>query len=165
MSTFGEELRSQRISRGIALEQITAVTKISQRHLVALEQDRYQQLPGGILSKGIVRGYAGALGLDTHDWTDRFLKATTQVGLTVDTVDNSWTTFASNVGKERIQRREALEQRLRWVGAFVLLAIVAVAGFLTVRYVGVRAGWWSSVIPVPARAQAIGAHIASWFSR
>jgi len=160
MSTFGEELRSQRLSRGIALEQITAVTKISQRHLVALEQDRYQQLPGGILSKGIVRGYAGAIGLDTRDWTDRFLRATTQVGLTVDTPDNGWATFASNVGKERIQRREALEQRLRWVGAVVLVALVAVAGYLTVRYVGVRAGWWSSVVPVPA--QAVVAHVASW---
>ena len=165
MSTFGEELRSQRLSRGIALEQITAVTKISQRHLVALEQDRYQQLPGGILSKGIVRGYAGAIGLDTRDWTDRFLRATNQVGLTVDTADNGWATFASNVGKERIQRREAMEQRLRWVGAVVLVAIVAVAGYLTVRYVGVRAGWWGSVVPVPAKAQAVVAHAASWFSR
>lgn len=165
MSTFGEELRSQRLSRGIALEQITAVTKISQRHLVALEQDRYQQLPGGILSKGIVRGYAGAVGLDARDWTDRFLKATTQVGLTIDTADNSWAAFASNVGKERIQRREAMEQRLRWFGAAVLVAIVAVAGYLTVRYVGVRAGWWSSVVPVPAKAQAVAAHVASWFGR
>ena len=50
-----------------------------------------------------------------------------QMGLTVDTPDNGWATFASNVGKERIQRREAIEQRLRWVGAVVLVAMVAVA--------------------------------------
>jgi cytoskeleton protein RodZ len=162
MSTFGEELRSQRLSRVIPLEQITAVTKISQRHLVALEQDRFQQLPGGILSKGIVRGYVSAIGLDTRDWTDRFVRATNQVGLTIDTPDNGWATFASNVGKERIQRREAIEQRLRWVGAVVLVAMVAVAGYLTVRYVGVRAGWWSSIMPVPAKAQAVVAHVASW---
>ena len=64
MGNFGEDLRMERMSRGIALEDITAVTKISQRHLVALEQERFRLLPGGILSKGIVRGYAGALGLD-----------------------------------------------------------------------------------------------------
>src|SRR5579862_8807198 len=97
MSTFGEELRTQRLSRGIALEHITAVTKISQRHLVALEQDKFQQLPGGILSKGIVRGYAGAVGLDTRDWTDRFLKASVQTGVTVEPADSGWTTFAANV--------------------------------------------------------------------
>jgi len=36
------------------LEQITAVTKISQQYLIALEQERFRLLPGGILSKGIV---------------------------------------------------------------------------------------------------------------
>src|SRR6185437_9672775 len=140
MSTFGQELRSQRISRGIALEQITAVTKISLRHLMALEQDRFQQLPGGILSKGIVRGYAGAVGLDTRDWTDRFLRASNQSGVAMNPADDGWATFASNVAKERMERREALEQRLRWVGAVVLVALVAAVGFLTVRYYGVRAG-------------------------
>jgi hypothetical protein len=57
MGNFGEDLRMERLSRGIALEDITAVTKISQRHLLALEQERFRLLPGGILSKGIVRGY------------------------------------------------------------------------------------------------------------
>ena len=159
MSTFGEELRSQRVSRGIPLEQITAVTKISLRHLVALEQDRFQQLPGGILSKGIVRGYAGAIGLDTRDWTDRFLKASHQEA---EPADAGWTTFAANVAKERLERREAMEQRLRWVGAVVLVALVAALSFLTVRYYGVHAGWWSSVIPLPAKATQTVSHVASW---
>jgi cytoskeletal protein RodZ len=165
MSTFGEELRSHRLSRGVALEQITAVTKISLRHLVALEQDRFQQLPGGILSKGIVRGYAGALGLDTRDWTDRFLQASMQTGITVDPAGDGWATFASNVAKERLARREAMEQRLRWIGAVVLVVLVAALGFLTVRYVGVRAGWWSSLVPIPAKANAVVSHVASWMKR
>lgn len=164
MSTFGEELRSQRLSRGIALEQITAVTKISLRHLMALEQDRFQQLPGGILSKGIVRGYAGVLGLDTRDWTDRFVRASSQTGLAVDATGEGWATFASNVAKERMERREAIEQRLRWVGAVVLVALIAALGFLTVRYYGVRAGWWSSMVPLPAKANAVVSHVASWIS-
>ena len=75
MGSFGEDLRMERLSRGVALEDITAITKISQHHLVALEQERFRLLPGGILSKGIVRGYAGAIGLDQEDWTQRFLLA------------------------------------------------------------------------------------------
>src|SRR5215469_10174116 len=112
MGTFSEDLRMERTSRGIALEHITAVTKISQHHLVALEQGEFRQLPGGILSKGIVRGYAGALGLDQSDWTERFLKATTASGVSVE--DPDWTSFAFNVGKARMERREAAEFRLRW---------------------------------------------------
>ena len=167
MSTFGEELRSQRLSRGIALEEITAVTKICQRHLVALEQDKYRQLPGGILAKGIVRGYAGAIGLDEGDWTARFLKATTDSGQPIED-EGGWTAFASNVGKDRLVRREAMEMRLRWIGALVLLCMVTAAGYFTVRYFGVRAGWWSTLLPVhtaAAKAHALGVHIAAWFSR
>ena len=146
MGSFGEDLRKERLSRGIALEQITAVTKIAQRHLIALEQERFRLLPGGILNKGIVRGYAGAIGLDPQDWTERFLRAYSASGQIVDD-DRGWAAFASNVGKARILRREALELRLRWVGAGLLLLVVCTAIFLFVRYYGHRAGWWSTVLP------------------
>jgi cytoskeletal protein RodZ len=146
MGSFGEDLRMERISRGVALEEITAVTKISQRHLVALEQERFRQLPGGILNKGIVRGYAGALGLDERDWTDRFLKAYSASVQALDE-EQSWTAFAANVGRSRIQHREAMELRVRWLGAALLLLLVALAGFFAVRYYGVRTGWWPSLLP------------------
>lgn len=149
MGSFGEDLRMERIARGIALEQIAAITKISQHHLVALEQDRFLNLPGGILNKGIVRGYAAAIGVDQHDWTERFLKAYTASGHTVE-VDNGWTTFASNVGRARMERHAAQELRMRWIGAVVLLALVSVAGFFTVRYFGMRAGWWPTILPTRA---------------
>jgi cytoskeletal protein RodZ len=164
MGSFGEDLRMERISRGIALEQITAVTKISQHHLVALEHDRFQQLPGGILNKGIVRGYAGAVGLDQNDWTQRFLQAYNAYGHPVDD-DRNWTAFASNVGRSRIERHDAEEIRLRWIGAALLLAVVCVAGFFTVRYFGVRAGWWPTLLPMQkasASAHALFMAVHGW---
>ena len=147
MGSFGEDLRMERLSRGIALEDITAVTKISQRHLIALEQERFRLLPGGILSKGIVRGYASAVGLDQEDWTKRFIKAYIASGQMLEE-ERSWTAFASNVGKSRILRREAVEIRLRWIGALLLILLIAAAGFLTVRYYGLRAGWWATLLPI-----------------
>jgi len=147
MGNFGEDLRKERLERGFALEDISAVTKISQRHLIALEQEKFRLLPGGILSKGIVRGYAGAIGLDPQEWTERFLQAHNTAGQMADD-DSGWTTFASNVGKARILRREAIEVRLRWIGAGLLLMAVAAAAFLTVRYYGVREGWWRSLLPI-----------------
>jgi cytoskeletal protein RodZ len=146
MGNFGEDLRMERLSRGVALEDITAVTKISQRHLVALEQERFRLLPGGILSKGIVRGYASALGLDQQDWTERFLKAYRASGQPIDD-DRGWTAFASNVGKARMMRREAMQLRLRWAGAVLLLLLVAAAAFLTLRYLGMREGRWTTLLP------------------
>jgi cytoskeleton protein RodZ len=147
MGNFGEDLRKERVSRGVALEHITAVTKIAQRHLVALEQERFRLLPGGILSKGIVRGYAGALGLDQQDWTERFLRAYTASGQITDS-DSDWTAFASNVGRARILRREAVEMRLRWLGAGLLLLAVVAATFIGIRVYGMHAGWWNTVLPL-----------------
>src|SRR5579863_3774512 len=163
MGSFGEDLRMERTSRGIALEHITAVTKISQHHLLALEQERFRQLPGGILSKGIVRGYAGAVGLDPRDWTNRFVQAYSASGLVLE--DPNWSAFASNVGKARLQQREAAEARLRWVGALFLLLTVGFAGYLMVRYYGMRSGWWPSLLPanpVTARLHAVYISVRSW---
>jgi cytoskeleton protein RodZ len=147
MANFGEELRKERVSRGVALEEITAVTKIAQRHLIALEQERFRLLPGGILNKGIVRGYAGALGLDPQDWTDRFMRAYNASGETTVEDDHGWTTFASNVGRARILRREAVEMRLRWLGAGLLALAAIAATYLCIRFYGLRAGWWTTVLP------------------
>ena len=147
MGSFGEDLRMERVSRGIALEQITAETKISQQHLIALEQERFRLLPGGILSKGIVRGYAGAVGLDQGDWTERFLKAYVASGQMLDD-DRSWMEFASNVGKARIQRRDAAEMRLRRVGTMLLVLVALAGACLALRYLGLRAGWWPALLPI-----------------
>ena len=147
MGNFGEDLRKERLTRGVALEDISAVTKISRRHLIALEQERFRLLPGGILSKGIVRGYAGALGLDAQDWTERFLRACDASGQMSDD-ERGWTTFASNVGKARILHREAVEVRLRWLGAILMLLAVAAGGFLAFRYYGLRQNWWSTLLPM-----------------
>ncbi len=153
MGRFGEDLRMERLARGIALEEITAKTKISQRHLLALEQERFRLLPGGILSKGIVRGYANALGLDEQDWTERFLRACDDAGQAAED-ERGWTTFASNVGKARIMRHDAVELRLRWAGAMILVFVVLAAGFLIVRYYGLRAGWWTTLLPTHIFASA-----------
>ncbi|MGB0065398.1 MAG: helix-turn-helix transcriptional regulator [Terracidiphilus sp.] len=165
MGNFGEDLRKERLTRGVALEDITAVTKISQRHLIALEQERFRLLPGGILSKGIVRGYAAALGLDPQDWTQRFLNATNASG---QRSDEDWTAFASNVGKARILRREAAEIRLRWIGAGLLLLAVLIGAFLVVRYYGVLHGWWPTLLPLHQTSSALHAawnHVAHLFTQ
>jgi len=64
MGAFGDRLRREREMRGITLNEITESTKISRRHLEALEGEHFDQLPGGVFNKGFVRAYARFLGLD-----------------------------------------------------------------------------------------------------
>lgn len=64
MGVFGDRLRREREMRGITLDEITESTKISRRHLEALEGEHFDQLPGGVFNKGFVRAYAHFLGID-----------------------------------------------------------------------------------------------------
>jgi cytoskeleton protein RodZ len=64
MGAFGDRLRREREMRGITLDEITESTKISRRHLEALEGEHFDQLPGGVFNKGFVRAYAHFLGID-----------------------------------------------------------------------------------------------------
>ena len=146
MGNFGDELRSERLNRGIALEKITEITKISHRHLVALEENEFRVLPGGILNKGIVRSYVKVLGLDEGDWISRFQRAYVASGQLLED-DRNWIEFAANVGRARVRPRDAATERLKWAGALLLLAVVALAGFFAVRYYGYRLGWWQTVVP------------------
>jgi cytoskeleton protein RodZ len=61
---FGDRLRREREMRGITLDEITESTKVSRRHLEALEGEHFDQLPGGVFNKGFVRAYARFLGID-----------------------------------------------------------------------------------------------------
>jgi cytoskeleton protein RodZ len=75
MASFGEKLRHERELRGITLREIAEVTKISVRFLQALEDDRFEALPGGLFPRAFVRQYAGFLGLDPTALADEFAAA------------------------------------------------------------------------------------------
>jgi cytoskeleton protein RodZ len=64
MGAFGDRLRREREMRSITLDEISESTKISRRHLEALEGEHFDQLPGGVFNKGFVRAYAHFLGID-----------------------------------------------------------------------------------------------------
>lgn len=75
MGAFGEKLRKQREQRGIELDKISNATKISTRMLRALEEEHFDQLPGGVFNKGFVRAYARQVGLDAEEAVSDYLSA------------------------------------------------------------------------------------------
>ena len=75
LPSFGEKLKSEREKRAITLEQISLSTKIGTRMLQALEEEKFDQLPGGIFNKGFVRAYARHLGLDEDQTVADYLEA------------------------------------------------------------------------------------------
>ena len=62
--TFGEHLKREREMRGVSLDEISAATRIATRFLQAIENEQWDQLPGGVFNRGFVRAMAHYLGLD-----------------------------------------------------------------------------------------------------
>jgi cytoskeleton protein RodZ len=65
--TFGESLKREREMRGVTLAEIAAATRIAERFLKAIENDQWDQLPGGVFNRGFVRAMARYLGLDEEN--------------------------------------------------------------------------------------------------
>jgi cytoskeleton protein RodZ len=65
--TFGEGLKREREMRGVTLEEVSAATRIATRFLKAIEEENWDQLPGGVFNRGFVRAVARYLGLDEEN--------------------------------------------------------------------------------------------------
>lgn len=133
---FGSDLQQQRLARGVELEAIAAGTRVSLRHLRALEDEARAELPGGIFNRGILRSYCRFVGLDEAVWMERF--AENPLGAVPEP---DWEEFAESVRRNRANA--GLQQPRRWGGvALMALGVVALVWFA-----------WSIVVAPRVRGQ------------
>jgi cytoskeletal protein RodZ len=64
MGDVGAKLRGERERLGIGIDQIEAETHIRAKFLLAIEEERFDVLPGPAYVRAFVRDYAEQLGLD-----------------------------------------------------------------------------------------------------
>jgi len=126
MERFCDELRWERERRQISIEKICEETKVSSRHLLALEAGEYDELPGGVFRKGIVRSYLGALGLEEMPWIERFETSLRENGSGGSEAED-WTEFAENVRRNRVESRSGTG--LRWMGVAMMLGALILLGW------------------------------------
>jgi cytoskeleton protein RodZ len=72
LETVGQDLRAARLRRGDDLATVSRALKIRKDHLEALEEDRFEALPGRTYAVGFVRSYSDYLGLDAVQSVERF---------------------------------------------------------------------------------------------
>jgi cytoskeleton protein RodZ len=70
--TVGQLLRETRESYGSDIPRVAAALRIRASYLEAIENGRYDQLPGAVYAMGFVRAYAVHLGLDGDEALRRF---------------------------------------------------------------------------------------------
>jgi cytoskeletal protein RodZ len=132
MTRYSDELRAEREARGVSVEDICAVTKLSPQNVRLLEAGEYGELPGGVFRKGIVRSYVGALGLEEAEWLDRFEQSCRELGV-ANGSERDWVEFAENVKKNRAPERRGMGWR--WIGVLLLLAALGAGAWAAWHYV------------------------------
>ncbi|MGH2800955.1 MAG: helix-turn-helix domain-containing protein [Solirubrobacterales bacterium] len=78
-SGIGQTLREARAGRGIELDEAERVTKIRIKYLRAMEEDRWEVLPGDAYARGFLSTYASFLGLDHRRLVDEYKRGHEQV--------------------------------------------------------------------------------------
>jgi cytoskeleton protein RodZ len=124
LAAFGEELRRAREERGVAVETICEATKVSVRHIRALEAGELDQLPGGVFRRGFVRSYLRVLELDEAPWMQRFEQSCRESGMG-DPAEMEWVPFAENVKNSRLAPRRRMG--VRGAVIVVVLALIGAA--------------------------------------
>ncbi len=72
MEPLGEYLKRIRKSSDTSLETVAAKTKINITYLIAIEESRFNDLPGEVFVKGFLRSYARCLGIGEADVINRY---------------------------------------------------------------------------------------------
>src|ERR1700689_1020073 len=75
METFGHFLNQQRQLRALSLEEVAKATRVPLEHLRALEEDRFDDLPGDAFAIGYIRNYARCIGLSADEAVLRYQEA------------------------------------------------------------------------------------------
>jgi cytoskeleton protein RodZ len=68
---IGAELARAREAQGLALMEVAQQLKFAPRQLEALEQERFDRLPGATIARGMLRNYARLLKLDPEPLLER----------------------------------------------------------------------------------------------
>jgi cytoskeleton protein RodZ len=128
VTELGALLRKAREERGISLLEAEQATRIRRVFLQAIEEDRFDDLPGQVYGRGFVRSYATYLGLDP----DEVLRA-----------------YPRAAAPEPMRSPEMLDEPLtplahrltRWILILLLLGALAAGGWYLYDTYWVAQGW------------------------
>jgi cytoskeleton protein RodZ len=127
VEALGQRLKQTRIERGIELAEIQEHTKIRTRYLEAIEEGKWDQLPGQVYVKGFIRSYAEYLGLDSHALLEQYGLVNHPPTPTQDPVSS--TPVQRRVSKSvSARKKKRLQERTVWpqfaAGAGILAVII-----------------------------------------
>ena len=148
--SLGEQLRRAREARGVNLREVSEQTRITMRHLEAIEADDIKALPGGIFNKSFVKSYARYVKFPEARALELYEQLLRERGLHTEEV-------ATSPQRSRIYMGESARSPLMTYGLSVLivglLALVVYAGLHYYRRTEAEQAAAPAQTPTPAAGQ------------
>lgn len=135
----GARLLRAREQKGLSRAQLAGVTKIPERHLIAIEQGNFAALPASMYAVGFSRSYARAVGLDERQIADA---VQSELAL-LEPANPRRTTPAFEPGDPA----RVPSARFAWLAGLLALMVV-VSGFIFWRNYYSPGGELPSILPV-----------------
>jgi len=132
MPSVGERLRAERENQNRTLAEIADDTRISIRHLQAIESDQLSSLPGAFFYKSFVKQYCTALGVDYAG----FQSATNALAPVENEDPLPALTAAYQAAKSSTRNGHAANFRVSWHVGFLVIALVGSSGLYA---------WWQKL--------------------
>ena len=126
MTSIGGTLRQQRLKRNLDLEQISRELKISSRFLEAIEDERFEKLPGGVFAKSFVRQYARYLGLDDDEYAAAIQQVVEPYAV-ASPPDSPLAVHPVDIVVPRVEEWQSVGRHFSWSSSLPALALVVVA--------------------------------------
>ena len=148
--SLGEQLRRARLERGINLREVAEQTRITMRHLEAIEADDYKELPGGIFNKSFIKSYARHVGFPEALALELYERTSRERGFLSEEP-------ATTPQRSRIYMGESARSPLMTYGLSALivgiLILIVYAGLHYYRRTEVEGVATATTTPTPAAAQ------------
>jgi len=125
--SLGELLRRARLERGVNLREVAEQTRITMRHLEAIEADDFKALPGGIFNKSFIKSYARYVGFPEARALELYERAARASGVHTDEV-------ATTPQRSRVYMGESSRSPLLTFSLSALIIVVLVSAV----YLGLR---------------------------
>ena len=117
MESPGRYLKTERESRNLSFRDVSKSTRINERLLNAIEEDKYELLSSPVYAKGFLDAYARYLGLDPNDIRLRYQ----------DYLANKTLSDGAEIREQAISKKKRI--RL-WLSVVFVAAILSLLGIL-----------------------------------
>lgn len=126
MESYGKYLREEREKRGITIEEISRITKISPGQLKSLEKDDFAALPPITFVKGFVRSYSKHIGIEADDAINRLEQYLSEI-------EQGEEDHSTEAAAMRKFRRVTPDPKMLIGAAVVFVVVVLIVTILAVR--------------------------------